>query len=43
MGYVDFGEEDDWGRADEEADDKDLAQEPSSKKRKDEAGQGKGT
>eukprot|EP00884_Botryococcus_braunii_P011316 jgi/Botrbrau1/20185/Bobra.0173s0083.2 len=41
MGYVEFGEEDDWGRADEEAE-KESTQEPCTKKRKDETGQPKG-
>jgi FtsZ-interacting cell division protein YlmF len=41
MGYVEYGEEDDWGKADEK-DEAEASPEPSTKKRKDEGGQAKG-
>lgn len=41
MGYMEYGEEDDWGKAEEEGED-DPLEEPSRKKRKEDGPQGKG-
>lgn len=41
MGYMEYGEEDDWGKAEEEGEG-DPLEEPSRKKRKEDGPQGKG-